>query len=147
MHVPDGSTAYQLSPSCAADIDVLGIVTPRPAKCATVASVLEIGKVADVLPAGIVTLKGTVTQAKPSAIVVIVPPDGAVWKLVTVPVALAAPMTTEGISLIGYGVPAPHRSPNEKVPPEDCGSQPEARHSSLNVQCPTVPGVGPAKQV
>ena len=38
-------------------------------------------------------------------------------------------------------------SPNWKPPLADWGSQPETRHSCLNVQCPAVPGVGPAKHV
>jgi hypothetical protein len=51
------------------------------------------------------------------------PLAGAVKALVTVPLALLAPTTTDG------------------------GSQPEIRHSCLNAQCPAVPGVGPAKHV
>src|SRR2546425_806065 len=148
LQLPDGRTAYQPSPSWSGGVKTspLAMATPRLAKCPTVVSVLVMVKFSDVFPSGIVTANGTVTQARLLVIFAVPPPLGADWKLVAVPVALLAPSTTDGLSLIGYGEPVPHTSLNEKAT-AGWVSQPEARHSWLKVHVPAVPMFGPAKQV
>jgi len=55
--------------------------------------------VCEVLVAAIVTLPGTVTAGSPLFNVTVIPPAGAAWLIVTVPVELVPPVTAAGLKL------------------------------------------------
>ncbi len=78
-----------LATSVAVTVAIFAVATP------TVVAV----KVCDVLPAGIITLAGTVTDGSELLKETVIPPVGAAWVIVTVPVELVPPVTVAGLKL------------------------------------------------
>ena len=78
-----------LAPSVAVTVTTVCVATP------TVVAV----NVCDVLPAGTVTVPGTVTDGLPLFKETVIPPAGATWLIVTVPVELVPPVTAAGVKL------------------------------------------------
>jgi hypothetical protein len=83
------SVVFALVPSVA--VTVTGVVVATP----TVVAV----NVCDVLVAGTKTPAGTVTAALPLLRETMIPPAGAAWLIVTVPVELVPPVTAAGLKL------------------------------------------------
>jgi len=78
-----------LAPSVAVTVTMVCVATP------TVVAV----NVCDVFPARIITVPGTVTEGSPLLNETVIPPAGATWLIVTVPVELVPPVTAAGLKL------------------------------------------------